>query len=71
MWQVIHRTKEPSWTAVVTSRYDMAIPVFFNRVQLLSDDPHKIEMKNSPVQQAHLYSVIPSQLNVAKIVPSS
>ena len=44
MWQVIHTTRTPSETAVVTSRYDMAIPVFFNRLQLLSDDPHKAVM---------------------------
>ena len=44
MWQVIHRTRAPSWTAFVTSRYDMATSVFFNKVQLLSDDPHKAVM---------------------------
>ena len=41
MWQVIRTTKAPSVTTALTSRYDMVIPVFFNRVQLLSDAPHK------------------------------
>ena len=41
MWQVMHRTRAPKWFALVASRYDMTISVFFNRVQLLSDDPHK------------------------------
>ena len=44
MWQVIHITRAPSGTAFVTSSYNMAIPVFFNRVQLLSYDPHKAVM---------------------------
>ena len=44
MWQVIHTTKALSGTAVVTSRYDMAVPVIFNRVHLISDDPHKAVM---------------------------
>ena len=40
-WQVMHRTRALSWTTLVTSRYDIAIPVFFNRAQLLSDDLQK------------------------------
>ena len=34
----------PSRTAAMTSRNDMAILVFLNRVQLLSDYPHKAIM---------------------------
>ena len=41
MLQMINTTRALSGTAVVTSRYDMAIPVILNRVQLLSDNPHK------------------------------
>ena len=44
MWQVIHTNRAPSGTAFVTSRYDMAMPVFFNRVQLLSADLQKAVM---------------------------
>ena len=44
MWQLIQTARTPSGTDVVTSRYDMGIPVFFNRVQLLFDDPHKAAM---------------------------
>ena len=44
MWQMTHRTRASSWTAVMTSRCDMAIPVFFNRVLLLSDDPQQTVM---------------------------
>ena len=60
MWKVIHRIKAPSGTAVVTSRYDMAVPVFFSLIQLLSDDPHKAVMKQLLVKldivKIHLYS---------------
>ena len=41
----VHTTRVPSSTAVATSRYDMAIPVFFNRVQLLCDEPQETVMK--------------------------
>ena len=47
MWQIIHIIRAPSGTAFVTSRFDLAIPVFFKSIksiQLLSDDPHKAVM---------------------------
>ena len=44
MWQIIHIIRAPSGTAFVTSRFDLAILVFFKSIQLLSDDPHKAVM---------------------------
>ena len=51
-WQVIHRTRALSWTTLVTSRYDIAIPVFFNSAQLLSDDLQKAVMNTDEYNMA-------------------
>ena len=56
VWQVIHRTRALSWTALVTSRYDIAIPVFFNRVQLLSDDPQKAVMNSVEYKRSSVFT---------------
>ena len=50
--------------AVVASRYVVAVSVFFNRVQFLPDDPHKAVMNTDK------RVIIPSQLNLRKIVSS-
>ena len=42
--QKVHTTRAFSKTAVVTYRYDTAIPVLLNRVEFLFDDAHKAAM---------------------------
>ena len=67
MWQLIQTARAPSGKDV-TSRHDMGIPVFFNRVQLLSDDLYKAEIN---IKRGRLYSVISNQLNLGKPSPPS